>query len=203
MSESIDDSVQLPYCLGCGYRLTGVNHFRCPECGRAFDPDDPTSYRSASEGEPDPGEKARIEKQKTNISWLILIGLALVIVSISLLGKPSKTTPGGPAPDDGGISITTVVLVGVGVLIVGFFALWWIGGQWLMSMQERVRVLSQEQSHEKTLALLERMCSSRHPGAFIIRLWCPGYFEVGVAKQLADMDRPEEAMQWLAKSDRK
>lgn len=31
-------------CLECGYVLTGLPEHRCPECGRQFDLDDPTSY---------------------------------------------------------------------------------------------------------------------------------------------------------------
>ncbi|MFG0252061.1 MAG: hypothetical protein ACF8NJ_04220 [Phycisphaerales bacterium JB038] len=33
------------YCRGCGYRLDGLGEHRCPECGRAFDPDRPGSFR--------------------------------------------------------------------------------------------------------------------------------------------------------------
>lgn len=32
-------------CLGCGYSLRGLPEAICPECGRAFNPDDPTTYR--------------------------------------------------------------------------------------------------------------------------------------------------------------
>ncbi len=31
-------------CLTCGYILDGLPEPRCPECGRTFDPDDPTTY---------------------------------------------------------------------------------------------------------------------------------------------------------------
>lgn len=30
-------------CLGCKYDLRGLDTPRCPECGRPFDPDDPTT----------------------------------------------------------------------------------------------------------------------------------------------------------------
>jgi predicted amidophosphoribosyltransferase len=33
------------FCIECGYPLDGLPEPRCPECGRAFDPDDPESYR--------------------------------------------------------------------------------------------------------------------------------------------------------------
>ncbi|MEW6251852.1 MAG: hypothetical protein AB1716_14495 [Planctomycetota bacterium] len=35
-------------CLGCGYRLRGLTQPRCPECGRAFDPRDPATWRRPS-----------------------------------------------------------------------------------------------------------------------------------------------------------
>lgn len=34
------------YCRDCGYQLRGLAEFRCPECGRAFDPADPHSFLS-------------------------------------------------------------------------------------------------------------------------------------------------------------
>lgn len=32
--------LQRGWCWGCGYELRGISSRRCPECGRAFDPDD-------------------------------------------------------------------------------------------------------------------------------------------------------------------
>lgn len=32
------------YCLDCGYDVRGLPENRCPECGRAFDPDDSTTF---------------------------------------------------------------------------------------------------------------------------------------------------------------
>src|SRR5262245_57642286 len=37
----------IPYtaaCIACGYRLCGLSHPRCPECGNAFDPADPQTF---------------------------------------------------------------------------------------------------------------------------------------------------------------
>lgn len=41
-------AVQIPEtasCLGCGYALRGLEGHVCPECGRAFDPSDKSTYR--------------------------------------------------------------------------------------------------------------------------------------------------------------
>lgn len=32
------------YCLSCEYVLDGLSEYRCPECGRRFDPDDANTY---------------------------------------------------------------------------------------------------------------------------------------------------------------
>jgi hypothetical protein len=39
-----DRSMSQPRCLDCGYILHGLAEFRCPECGREFDPEDPESF---------------------------------------------------------------------------------------------------------------------------------------------------------------
>lgn len=33
------------HCRSCGYILIGLSEPRCPECGRAFDPHDPATFR--------------------------------------------------------------------------------------------------------------------------------------------------------------
>ncbi len=42
MAIELPDSAS---CLGCGYSLRGLPEAVCPECGRAFIPDDPTTYK--------------------------------------------------------------------------------------------------------------------------------------------------------------
>lgn len=39
------------WCLGCGYELVGQEDPRCPECGREFDPDDASTFRSEEDVE--------------------------------------------------------------------------------------------------------------------------------------------------------
>ena len=38
------------FCRACGYDLHGLDKPRCPECGRAFDPDDRRSYDRSRNG---------------------------------------------------------------------------------------------------------------------------------------------------------
>jgi hypothetical protein len=48
--DAITPTIDAPdagYCLGCGYRLTGLTQPRCPECGRRFDPARRRSYASS------------------------------------------------------------------------------------------------------------------------------------------------------------
>lgn len=35
------------HCIDCSYDLRALTEPRCPECGRAFDPDDPATYRTS------------------------------------------------------------------------------------------------------------------------------------------------------------
>jgi hypothetical protein len=39
-------------CINCGYDLQALPEPRCPECGRGFDPDDPTTYRTSKARRP-------------------------------------------------------------------------------------------------------------------------------------------------------
>ncbi len=39
--QSLDDA----FCSGCGYRLRGLPTAICPECGKAFDPTDASTFR--------------------------------------------------------------------------------------------------------------------------------------------------------------
>ena len=39
-------AVAVPRCLSCGYVLLGLPDYRCPECGRPFDPYNPDTYNT-------------------------------------------------------------------------------------------------------------------------------------------------------------
>ncbi|MAE66409.1 MAG: hypothetical protein CMJ18_19235 [Phycisphaeraceae bacterium] len=40
------------YCRTCGYPVDGLREFDCPECGRSFDPNDPSTYTTAARHRP-------------------------------------------------------------------------------------------------------------------------------------------------------
>jgi hypothetical protein len=45
VADHTADRLSTAMCLNCGYSLHALTARRCPECGRRFDPDDPTTYR--------------------------------------------------------------------------------------------------------------------------------------------------------------
>ncbi len=59
-------------CLGCGYRLVNLPERTCPECGRSFDPSDPTTFRSSSS----PIGWRRWANPPSRTECLILVGLS-------------------------------------------------------------------------------------------------------------------------------
>jgi predicted amidophosphoribosyltransferase len=64
---------QLVRCLTCQYDLENLPEHRCPECGRAFDPDKPTSFSSDDDWVP-------------VVIWLaVLLGPLLVLMGALLV----------------------------------------------------------------------------------------------------------------------
>lgn len=59
------------FCLNCFYDLRGLPTGRCPECGRAFDPDDPRTYSLTPSPE-------RLHKLLNRTATALLDGLQLL-----------------------------------------------------------------------------------------------------------------------------
>jgi hypothetical protein len=58
------------YCLSCGYDLRGLPENRCPECGRAFDPNKPTTY---------------ITRVESGRRYLLLASLGIIAVGLAFM----------------------------------------------------------------------------------------------------------------------
>ena len=68
------------HCIGCDYSLKNLEHNRCPECGRAFDPKNPKTYR------PLPSELRKqlaINDAKSNL--YAIVACAIIAVMFGLI----------------------------------------------------------------------------------------------------------------------
>lgn len=60
------------YCRQCLYILNGLPLSRCPECGRAFDADDPSTYRT----------KLHIVNWRRVAKWGVLVSVILLLIAV-------------------------------------------------------------------------------------------------------------------------
>ena len=85
MSDCGFDSAPQKKCLGCGYVLDHLPENRCPECGRAFDPDDPLTFtRGAS-------SPSRSPSGRRLITWAC-VG-SLLVLSFLIIAACSMILP--------------------------------------------------------------------------------------------------------------
>jgi hypothetical protein len=92
----LDDNAR---CLKCGYLLRGLSRHECPECGQAFDPADPSTYRV-----PRP-----IVATRTQIVVLMLLTLA----DLSYVRVPMNVPWQGLLPTPG--PLLSLPIVGMGM----------------------------------------------------------------------------------------
>jgi hypothetical protein len=59
-------------CLSCGYDLRNLTEHRCPECGREFDPNDPSTF------------EARAVSRSVNV----VVGIGFLLIAILILALP-------------------------------------------------------------------------------------------------------------------
>jgi hypothetical protein len=76
------------YCLDCGYNLKGLSTRACPECGRAFEPTNLTTFAASGRKEPGSGDDELAEFGKQTILWiafvLMVVGTAVGAVLVYL-----------------------------------------------------------------------------------------------------------------------
>jgi hypothetical protein len=92
------------FCQHCQYNLHGLTRYRCPECGREFDPDDPATF------DPKPTSCAHwplwLVAAGAAYPWLAVCGLATTwLTACVVLGRPPR-----PSADDP-LEIGTVVSI--------------------------------------------------------------------------------------------
>ncbi len=75
----INGELQMPQCIRCGYSLVRLPNHQCPECGRPFDPTNPTTFQSIA--------RRRIQKQKRLVQRAV-IAIPLVAGGILLAIEP-------------------------------------------------------------------------------------------------------------------
>ncbi len=83
--STLDSALDEALCLGCGYSLRGLPGVICPECGRAFDPNDPSTYDLA-------GRSRRRRRIKYVALSIVLVGLLYGLVPRGLLRANIKMT---------------------------------------------------------------------------------------------------------------
>lgn len=119
-----------PRCLDCHYQLRGLSEPRCPECGREYDPKDPTTYwlRSTSLF-----GRTLFTKPSRSGNWLFTIATIFVVYA--------KSEPLGFQM---GWSCCSFFLLMPALLI---FGAWWIAKTFTYF---RVMAISREFAEEKS-----------------------------------------------------
>ena len=100
-------------CRGCGYVLDGLPKWRCPECGRPFDPWNATTFRTPK------AQSARSPLVRA-LSALSLGALCVVVVWVPMMRFLGE----GPA------LVLGAVLVFVGSIVLGLRETDWRGCGW-------------------------------------------------------------------------
>lgn len=96
------------YCVDCGYRLDYLTEPRCPECGRTFSPDDPSTFLADLNSL---GRKALL---------VSLGGIGLMVLSLGFAREFARTARPGEWNAWGGIYIT-LLLSGYLIELAVFF----------------------------------------------------------------------------------
>jgi hypothetical protein len=96
-------------CLGCNYPLRGLREFRCPECGREFDPDDPWTMNI---GRPMPPLVRRLIAPPARPAW------AAFFLAIGAILWGAAWLPGGQFVLIGGMFILAINVAYRGVRLL-------------------------------------------------------------------------------------
>lgn len=97
-------ATQRPTCLTCRYPLTDLKENRCPECGRAFDPNNPSTF----------GPRGPVWRRLASFApprWLTILHAAIVLALFTLM---SLGPPDVPLSDQW---VVPVLAIAVGTIL--------------------------------------------------------------------------------------
>lgn len=89
-AESTAKPVRRVGCPGCGYDLTGLPAGVCPECGRGFDPSDPSSVWDT-----DRRNAARRARRRRVAAVALVVAAVVGLASVGVLPRPAIGPSGG------------------------------------------------------------------------------------------------------------
>jgi hypothetical protein len=75
------------FCRGCDYDLAGLDHNRCPECGRAFDPDDAKTFFAL----PRQQRRRRWVVRGSYVVAALVVGFVVVNLGLSQISYRTET----------------------------------------------------------------------------------------------------------------
>jgi len=98
-------------CKQCRYRLFGLPHPICPECGLRFDPDDPATFRDLATHN---YLHRWVDPPRNWLRWILIVAAAFALVGSSSPNLPYSRWN----PDIGWASLLVPALaVGFGILL--------------------------------------------------------------------------------------
>ena len=161
------------FCLQCHYALDGAPTNQCPECGAAFDREDPATYS------PVPAEMDRAGRSKllAVLPWLVMLVLALHLVFF----RPDFL---------GGVFSQWFTYVLIGLILLLLSDLFHIHRN-----AARATRLREQMEWDQLRQLHERRLRSWRPAYRIIQWWfAPGGLEAEYAADLSAMGDTEGAL---------
>jgi hypothetical protein len=109
-------------CKTCRYSLSKLTEHRCPECGRAFDPNDPSTFFSERE--------LRLDHVKMVMRALVCAPFLVWFIWISILfadGIGAEGVFNSPRADFLGAAFLTIIywplILVAAIVLYGFFVL--------------------------------------------------------------------------------
>src|SRR5687767_9001295 len=93
-------------CLDCHYSLEGLKEHRCPECGRAFDPNDAGTFDSPAR---------RVHRKRRILRYTFLMGVGIA-VWLGLVQSHSMWIAGLFLAASGFVCIACIVVLAIALL---------------------------------------------------------------------------------------